>query len=395
LIEKLQICFEKAESYASSMAVKSEEELREIFNERAFIYPTSIVERLSEFNLLLLAKTRLFKTSKVITRKTSAQPAFNKNFDLLIENLKLNTRDGYTNYIFTDNIKQIERFYNIFEDMGVQVQFHPLHKSLHSGFIDHQLKIACYTDHQIFERFHRYKLRQGFTEDMAISLKMLKDLQAGDYVTHIDHGIGRYSGLETIEINGHKQETVRLIYQNNDILYVGINSLHKISRYVGKDGTEPKLNKIGGDAWKALKRKTKAKVKDIAKELIKLYAQRRASKGFAFPPDGYLQTELEASFIYEDTPDQITSTQDVKADMEKDYPMDRLICGDVGFGKTEVAIRAAYKAVVAGKQVAILVPTTILALQHYKTFSERLKEFWSYSGLYQQIQKYKGQKSDH
>jgi transcription-repair coupling factor (superfamily II helicase) len=375
LIEKLQICFEKAESYASSMTVKSEEELREIFNERAFIYPTSIVERLSEFNLLLLAKTRLFKTSNVITRKTSAQPAFNKNFDLLIENLKLNTRDAYTNFIFTDNIKQIERFYNIFEDMGVQVQFHPLHKSLHSGFIDHQLKIACYTDHQIFERFHRYKLRQGFTEDMAISLKMLKDLQAGDYVTHIDHGIGRYSGLETIEINGHKQETVRLIYQNNDILYVGINSLHKISRYVGKDGTEPKLNKIGGDAWKALKRKTKAKVKDIAKELIKLYAQRRASKGFSFPHDGYLQTELEASFIYEDTPDQITSTQDVKADMEKDYPMDRLICGDVGFGKTEVAIRAAYKAVVAGKQVAILVPTTILALQHYKTFSERLKNF--------------------
>lgn len=375
LIEKLQICFEKAESYASSMTVKSEEELREIFNERAFIYPTSIVERLSEFNLLLLAKTRLFKTSNVITRKTSAQPAFNKNFDLLIENLKLNTRDAYTNFIFTDNIKQIERFYNIFEDMGVQVQFHPLHKSLHSGFIDHQLKIACYTDHQIFERFHRYKLRQGFTEDMAISLKMLKDLQAGDYVTHIDHGIGRYSGLETIEINGHKQETVRLIYQNNDILYVGINSLHKISRYVGKDGTEPKLNKIGGDAWKALKRKTKAKVKDIAKELIKLYAQRRASKGFSFPPDGYLQTELEASFIYEDTPDQITSSQDVKADMEKDYPMDRLICGDVGFGKTEVAIRAAYKAVVAGKQVAILVPTTILALQHYKTFSERLKNF--------------------
>lgn len=196
--------------------------------------------------------------------------------------------------------------------MGVKVQFHPLHKSLHAGFIDHNNKVACYTDHQIFERFHRYKLRQGFTEDMAISLKMLRELQPGDYVTHIDHGIGKYSGLETIEINGHKQESVRLIYQSNDILYVGINSLHKISRYVGKDGTEPKLNKIGGDAWKALKRKTKAKVKDIAKELIKLYAKRKASKGFAFPPDGYLQTELEASFIYEDTPDQLTATQDVK-----------------------------------------------------------------------------------
>lgn len=375
LVEKLQICFEKVEEYANSIAVKSEEELREIFNERAFIYPTKIVEELADFNIISLAKSQYFFSDSLVVFKASAQPAFNKNFNLLIENLKENTSREYTNYIFTDNVKQIERFYNIFEDMGVKVQFHPLHKSVHSGFIDHQNKIACYTDHQIFERFHRYKLRQGFTEDMAISLKMLKELQPGDFVTHIDHGIGKYSGLETIEINGHKQETVRLIYQNHDILYVGINSLHKISRYVGKDGTEPKLNKIGGDAWKALKRKTKAKVKDIAKELIKLYAKRKASKGFAFPQDGYLQTELEASFIYEDTPDQLTATQDVKNDMEKDYPMDRLICGDVGFGKTEVAIRAAFKAVVAGKQVAILVPTTILALQHYKTFSERLKEF--------------------
>jgi transcription-repair coupling factor (superfamily II helicase) len=375
LVDKLQICFEKVEAYADSVAVKSEEELREIFNERAFIYPTKIVEEISDYHTITLAKSQYFFTDKIVSFDASAQPAFNKNFNLLIENLKENTNKEYTNFIFTDNPKQIERFYNIFEDMGVKVQFHPLHKSVHSGFIDHKNKVACYTDHQIFERFHRYKIRQGFTEDMAISLKMLKELQPGDFVTHIDHGIGRYSGLETIEINGHKQETVRLIYQNNDILYVGINSLHKISRYVGKDGTEPKLNKIGGDAWKALKRKTKAKVKDIAKELIKLYAKRKASKGFAFPPDGYLQTELEASFIYEDTPDQLTATQDVKNDMEKDYPMDRLICGDVGFGKTEVAIRAAFKAVVAGKQVAILVPTTILALQHYKTFSERLKEF--------------------
>lgn len=375
LVDKLQICFEKVEAYADSVTVKSEEELREIFNERAFIYPTKIVEEITDYHTITLAKSQYFFTDKIVSFNASAQPVFNKNFNLLIENLKENTSKEYINFIFTDNPKQIERFYNIFEDMGVKVQFHPLHKSVHSGFIDHQNKVACYTDHQIFERFHRYKIRQGFTEDMAISLKMLKELQPGDFVTHIDHGIGKYSGLETIEINGHKQETVRLIYQNNDILYVGINSLHKISRYVGKDGTEPKLNKIGGDAWKALKRKTKAKVKDIAKELIKLYAKRKASKGFAFPPDGYLQTELEASFIYEDTPDQLTATQDVKNDMEKDYPMDRLICGDVGFGKTEVAIRAAFKAVVAGKQVAILVPTTILALQHYKTFSERLKEF--------------------
>ncbi|MBK8519100.1 MAG: transcription-repair coupling factor [Saprospiraceae bacterium] len=375
LIDKLQICFEKVETFADSIIVKTEEVLKEIFNERAFIYPSKIVDEIADFNRIILSKSQHFTTNKIVTFKTSAQPAFNKNFNLLIENLKENTKLHYTNYIFTDNVKQIERFYNIFEDMGVQVQFHPLHKSVYSGFIDHQNKLACYTDHQIFERFHRYKLRQGFTEDMAISLKMLRELQPGDYVTHIDHGIGKYSGLETIEISGHKQESVRLIYQNNDILYVGINSLHKITRYVGKDGTEPKLNKIGSDAWKALKRKTKAKVKDIAKELIKLYAKRKASKGHAYPPDGYLQTELEASFIYEDTPDQLTATQDVKTDMEKDYPMDRLICGDVGFGKTEIAIRAAFKAVVSGKQVAILVPTTILALQHYKTFSDRLKEF--------------------
>jgi transcription-repair coupling factor (superfamily II helicase) len=375
LIEKLQICFEKVESYAESVSVKSDEELRQIFNERAFIFPSHIVQEISQYHCLTLAKSQYFQARRVIQCHSSAQPAFNKNFNLLIENLQDNTKKGYVNYLFTDNVKQIERFYNIFEDMGVSVQFHPLHKSLHNGFIDHHNKVVCYTDHQIFERFHRYKLRQGFTEDMAISLKMLRELQPGDYITHIDHGIGKYSGLETIEINGHKQETVRLIYQNNDILYVGINSLHKISRYVGKDGTEPKLNKIGSDAWKALKRKTKTKVKDIAKELIKLYARRKASKGFAFPEDGYMQTELEASFIYEDTPDQLTATQDVKSDMEKDYPMDRLICGDVGFGKTEIAIRAAFKAVLAGKQVAILVPTTILALQHYKTFSERLKEF--------------------
>ena len=376
LIDKLQICFEKVEAFADSVAIKSEEELKEIFTERAFIYPSNIMEEISSFHIVALSTSaNIANIQKTVTFDASPQPVFNKNFNLLIESLKTNTRNEYTNYIFTDNIKQIERFYNIFEDMGVQVQFHPLHKTLHSGFIDHRTKVSCYTDHQIFERFHRYKLRQGFTEEMAITLKMLRELVPGDFVTHIDHGIGKYSGLETIEINGHKQETVRLIYQNNDILYVGINSLHKISRYTGKDGTEPKLNKIGGDAWKALKRKTKAKVKDIAKELIKLYAQRKASKGFAFPPDGYMQTELEASFIYEDTPDQITSTQDVKDDMQKPYPMDRLICGDVGFGKTEVAIRAAFKAVVAGKQVAILVPTTILALQHYKTFHERLKEF--------------------
>lgn len=376
LVDKVQTAFEKVESFALSSLSKSEEELRNLLKERAFLYPKDITDSLLNFHCVYFnaaswdqrpAQNRMFKTTP--------QPSFNKNFNLLIDNLKDNHEKGYKNFIFTDNPKQVERFHAIFEDIGVKVPFVPVLKSIHAGFVDHDHKIIAYTDHEIFERFHRYKLKQGFTQEMAISLKMLRDLQPGDFVTHMDHGVGKYSGLQTIEINGHKQETVRLIYQNNDILYVSINSLHKISRYVGKDGTEPKLSKIGGDAWKNLKRKTKAKIKDIAKELIKLYAQRKASKGFAFPPDGYLQNELEASFIYEDTPDQLLSTQQVKEDMEKAYPMDRLICGDVGFGKTEVAIRAAFKSVVAGKQVAILVPTTILALQHYKTFSERLKEF--------------------
>lgn len=376
LLDRLQICFEKSEAFAKTLSGHMDEELLEVFSERAFIYPHEIWEDILQFSVLMLQESNyLGQDYTRIEYKTSLQPVFNRNFDLLIQNLKDNTEQGYTNYLFTDSVRQIERFYNIFEDMGVAIQFHPLHLSVHEGFLQHDLKMACYTDHQIFERYHKTKLRQGYSQDIALSFKMLQELQPGDYVTHLDHGIGKYSGLETIEINGHKQETVRLIYQNNDILYVGINSLHKISRYVGKDGTEPKLNKIGGDAWKALKRKTKARVKDIAKELIKLYAQRKAAKGYPFPVDGYLQTELEASFIYEDTPDQFTATQDVKKDMEKDYPMDRLICGDVGFGKTEVAIRAAFKAVTAGKQVAVLVPTTILALQHYKTFSSRLADF--------------------
>jgi transcription-repair coupling factor (superfamily II helicase) len=246
---------------------------------------------------------------------------------------------------------------------------------LHEGFIDEGLGIACFTDHQIFNRFHRFKLRHSYSRDQALQLKLVKDLQPGDFISHIDYGIGKFSGLQKIEINGNFQEAVRLFYKNNDILYVSVNSLHKISKYVGKEGTEPQLSKLGSDAWKNLKNKTKKKLKDIAAELIKLYAQRRAAPGFAFPPDSYLQDELEASFIYEDTPDQYKATVDVKADMMKPYPMDRLICGDVGFGKTEIAIRAAFKSVVAGKQVAILVPTTILALQHAKTFHGRLEPF--------------------
>ncbi|MCB0612048.1 MAG: transcription-repair coupling factor [Phaeodactylibacter sp.] len=376
LLDKLTQCFEKAEEFAKALRLVQEEELKEIFRDRAFIRPNDIIEDVEQFSILCLTDSiQPIELKEQIAYATRPQPSFNKNFALLIRNLNENTASRFENYLFAENPKQIERFYSIFEDLHADVHFHPIPKSIHEGFIDLDLKIACYTDHQIFQRFHRYKLKQGFTKDQAINLRMLRELTPGDYVTHIDHGVGRYSGLEKIDINGHVQESVRLIYKNNDLLYVSINSLHKITKYVGKEGTAPKVDKLGSEAWKNLKRRTKKKVKDIASELIKLYAKRKASEGFAFPPDGYLQNELEASFIYEDTPDQLKATNDVKEDMLKSSPMDRLICGDVGFGKTEVAIRAAFKAVVGGKQVAVLVPTTILALQHHRTFKERLEEF--------------------
>ena len=306
---------------------------------------------------------------------TKPQPSFNKNFDLLIRHLHENKAAGYETYIFSDNVKQLDRLRAIFKDLKAQVEWLPVETAISEGFIDEDLKIVCLTDHQIFQRYHQYKLRQGFTKEQALNVRLLRELTPGDYVTHIDHGIGKFSGLQKIEIGGQVQEAVRLVYKNNDILYVSIHTLHKISKYIGQEGTPPQLSKLGSDSWKQLKARTKKKIKDIAAELIKLYAKRRGASGHAFPPDGYLQTELEASFVYEDTPDQFKATQDVKTDMERLYPMDRLICGDVGFGKTEVAIRAAFKAVCDGKQVAILVPTTILALQHGRTFGERLKDF--------------------
>ncbi|MFN0176765.1 MAG: transcription-repair coupling factor [Saprospiraceae bacterium] len=312
------------------------------------------------------------------------QPSFNKNFDLLIRHLHEMKAAGYETYICSENPKQFDRLSAIFKELKANlptgdakegVGFLPVEIPIHEGFIDEDLKIEVLTDHQIFQRYHQYKVRQGFTRDQALNVKVLRELSPGDFVTHIDHGIAKFAGLQTIEIGGQKQEAVRLNFKNNDIVYVSIHSLHKISKYLGKEGETPQLAKLGSDAWKQLKARTKKKIKDIAAELIKLYASRRAAKGHAFPPDDVLQTELEASFIYEDTPDQYKSTNDVKADMEREYPMDRLICGDVGFGKTEVAIRAAFKAVTDGKQVAILVPTTILALQHWRTFTERLVDF--------------------
>ncbi len=302
------------------------------------------------------------------------QPSFNRQFDLLIKNLKEHESNKRPIYIFSENPKQSERLYSIFSDLKAEISFVPVPASLHRGFYDKSSGAVVYTDHQIFQRYHKYKIKQAYNKSKAITLRALKELQPGDFVVHIDHGVGVFSGLQKVNNNGQLQEAVRIIYRDNDILYVNINSLHKISKYTGKEGHVPKVNKLGSDAWIKLKEKTKGKVKEIAFDLIKLYAERKAQEGFAHSPDNYLQTELEASFMYEDTPDQSKAIADVKKDMESASPMDRLVCGDVGFGKTEVAIRAAFKTCIDGRQAAVLVPTTILAYQHYKTFSERLKD---------------------
>jgi transcription-repair coupling factor (superfamily II helicase) len=317
-----------------------------------------------------------FEDAHTIAFNTKAQPAFNKNFDLLGKDLQQLKANNYSALLFSDNAKQVERLYSIFEDLQKEVQFEPVMTSVHHGFIDNDLQLACYTDHQVFNRYKKSRLKTGYKKKTeAITLKELQSLQPGDFITHIDHGVGQFSGLEKIDVNGKMQEAIRIFYKNRDVLYVSIHSLHRIAKYVGKDGTEPTLDKLGSDHWKKIKNKTKSKVKEIAFDLIKLYAERKSKAGFQFSPDTYLQNELEASFLYEDTPDQLKATQDIKSDMEQAAPMDRLVCGDVGFGKTEIAIRAAFKAVADSKQVAVLVPTTILALQHYKTFKNRLKNF--------------------
>ncbi|MCE1198392.1 MAG: transcription-repair coupling factor [Marinilabiliales bacterium] len=307
--------------------------------------------------------------------QSAPQPVFHKNFDLLGSNLKENRGKGYHNIILSSSAKQIERLHAIFDDKGDPQKLDTLPFALREGFVDHDLKICCYNDHQIFERYHRSKLKSAQPSRQAITLKELSKLQVGDYVVHTDHGIGKFAGLVRTEVNGNFQEAVRLIYRDNDSLLVSIHALHRISKYKGKEGQEPAIHKLGTAAWQNLKTRTKNKVKDIARELIALYAARKMEQGFSFSPDSYLQQELEASFIYEDTPDQLKATLSVKEDMERQMPMDRLICGDVGFGKTEVAIRAAFKAVADNKQVAVLVPTTILALQHFRTFRERLRNF--------------------
>ena len=332
-----------------------------------------------KINLIEFGKQYYYQPSLSLMFNMKPQTSFNKDFNLLIHHLKKNESDGLVNYIFAEQQKQIERLYSIFEDISSaaikKVKFNPINTAIREGFLDYDTKIACYTDHQIFDRFYKYKIHKNYSKSQALTLKELRALKAGDYVVHIDHGIGKYAGLEKIDVNGKTQEAIRLIYADGDLLYVNINSLNRISKYSGKDGTIPKTHKLGSEAWEKLKKSTKKKVKDIARDLIKLYAVRKAQKGNAFSPDTYLQNELEASFMFEDTPDQIKATIDFKKDMESPHPMDRLICGDVGFGKTEIAIRAAFKAVSDSKQVAILVPTTILAMQHHKTFKERLKDF--------------------
>ena len=305
------------------------------------------------------------------------QGIYHKNFDLISDSLLKFIGDGCTVYILSDSEKQIERLRAIFEDRGDDIKFTPVISTIHEGFVDHVTKACIFTDHQIFDRFHKYNLKSDRSRSgkLALSLKELGQIEVGDYVVHVDHGVGRFGGLIRTEVNGRMQEMIKLVYLNNDILLVSIHSLHKLAKYRGKEGVEPRINRLGSGAWGKMKERTKSKLKDIARDLIKLYAARKDEKGFAYSPDSYLQQELEASFIYEDTPDQLTATQAVKNDMESARPMDRLICGDVGFGKTEIAIRAAFKAATDNKQTAVLVPTTVLAYQHFNTFKNRLKEF--------------------
>jgi transcription-repair coupling factor (superfamily II helicase) len=343
-----------------------------------FISSREFEEKIANHHLVGFGKSDVLPaggSQLAIEFSTKEQPAFNRQFELLIKDLKEWEAKQFQLYLFADNPKQLERLQTIFDDLKAEIVFNPVATSIHEGFIDLDLKILCYTDHQVFQRYHKYRVKQAYNKNKALTLRTLRELQPGDYVTHIDHGVGVFSGLQKMEVNGKVQEAVRIIYKDSDILYVNINSLHKIAKYTGKEGSVPKVNKLGSDVWNKLKEKTKTRVKEIAFDLIKLYAQRKAQQGFAHTPDNYLQTELEASFIYEDTPDQSKATADVKKDMESSSPMDRLVCGDVGFGKTEVAIRAAFKTCIDGKQAAVLVPTTILAFQHYQTFSDRLRDF--------------------
>lgn len=374
-LEIIEKCFEKVESYfeetiAKSGGIKVISDPSQLFETRR-----GFLNLIKGFGTIEFGKRFYFKSEKDKTLYTSKpQPAFNKDFKRLADNLHENQGFNYTNIITADSPKQLERLATIFEEIDRSVRFQPLNISLREGFIDEQTKIVCYTDHQVFDRFHRFREKSKYSKSKALTLKELRTLQIGDYVTHVDYGIGRFAGLDRVMVGESEQEAIRLIYKDNDVLMVSIHSLHKIAKYSGKEGGPPSMSKLGSQEWDNRKSKVKKQVKDIAKELISLYAKRRMAPGFSFSPDTFMQVELESSFQYEDTPDQAKSTADVKADMEKPHPMDRLVCGDVGFGKTEIAIRAAFKAVADSKQVAVLVPTTVLAMQHFRTFRDRLEK---------------------
>ena len=338
---------------------------------------TDFLRKTTDFRRIEFGAKASSAVHATVTFDTSPQPLFHKNFELVEQSLTDLIERGYQVYILTDSAKQAERLKTIFEERGSNIPFTAVDKTIHGGFIDNTMRVACFTDHQIFDRFHKYNLRSDKARSgkMAISLKELSQFEPGDYVVHIDHGVGRFAGLVRMPNGNSTQEVIKLVYSNDDVVFVSIHSLHKISKYKSKEGEAPRINKLGTGAWEKLKERTKTKIKDIARDLIKLYSQRAQEKGFAYSPDSFMQHELEASFLYEDTPDQLKATVDIKADMERQRPMDRLVCGDVGFGKTEVAVRAAFKAACDNKQVAVLVPTTVLAYQHWRTFSERLKNF--------------------
>ncbi len=371
----LDKCFEKASHSFDRIVRKSGSAKLALEPFHLFESAHSFIQQLSALSIIEFGSRFHFTAAQTFNFHSSIQPSFNKNFELLAKDLVDQQLKGYSNFIAAEQSRQLERLQGIFEEIQPALKFQPLELSISNGFIDHSLKIICYTDHQIFGRFHRFRAKEKFSKSKALTFRELQTLQPGDFVTHIDYGIGKFAGLEKKEVNGKEQEAVRLVFRDNDMLYVSIHSLHKISKYSGKEGTPPLVSKLGSDEWANKKARIRSKVKDIARDLIALYAKRKKNPGFPFSSDSFLQAELESSFIYEDTPDQAKATEDVKRDMETPHPMDRLVCGDVGFGKTEVAIRAAFKATIDGKQVAVLVPTTILAMQHFRTFSERLSNF--------------------
>ncbi|WP_057939022.1 transcription-repair coupling factor [Algoriphagus resistens] len=374
-LDVMDECFHKASLAFDQIAKKTNNTKTVLSPEDLFDKGVDFATSSANFSRVEFGKQFYLKNARQTTWESQPQASFNKNFDLLVAQLSENEKKGFVNVLTAENAKQIDRLLGIFRELDPTLQVQSMLLGLREGFDDKQSKIACFTDHQLFERFHRYKTRDKASKSKALTIKELKALHPGDYIVHVDYGVGRFAGLEKVDVAGKMQEAVRLIFRDDDLLYVNIHSLHKISKFSGQEGTVPSMSKLGSPDWENKKSRAKKQVKDIAKDLIALYAKRRSAKGFAFNPDSVLQIELESSFIYEDTPDQAVATQDVKSDMEKSYPMDRLVCGDVGFGKTEVAIRAAFKAVNDRKQVAVLVPTTILAMQHFQTFSERLENF--------------------